>query len=86
MKIAAYGELSLHVSVVPTHAPAPADRQFLLRGVDMEVGGSPHYVAAQASAQGDSVLLVGTVAPDPASTAGFATPSPAGGLQQRPST
>ncbi|EHM28997.1 MULTISPECIES: carbohydrate kinase family protein [Streptomyces] len=66
MKIAAYGELSLHVSVVPTHAPAPADRQFLLRGVDMEVGGSPHYVAAQASAQGDSVLLVGTVAPDPA--------------------
>lgn len=66
MKIAAYGELSLHISVVPAHEPTSAERQFLLRGVDMEVGGSPHYVAAQASAEGDSVLLVGTVAPDPA--------------------
>ncbi|MFF1442755.1 carbohydrate kinase family protein [Streptomyces sp. NPDC058295] len=66
MRIAAYGELSLHVSVAPPNGLQDGAREFRLRGVDMEVGGSPHYVAAQAVAEGDSALLVGTVGPDPA--------------------
>ncbi|WP_250404504.1 carbohydrate kinase family protein [Streptomyces cellostaticus] len=52
--------------MAPSDESDTAPPGFRLRDVHMEVGGSPHYVAAQAAAEGDTALLVGTVGPDPA--------------------
>jgi sugar/nucleoside kinase (ribokinase family) len=65
MRIVAFGELCLHVSLAPVRdASAWPGNGFQPAAVDLEVGGSAHYVSAQLAACGEDVLTVGAVGSD----------------------
>jgi sugar/nucleoside kinase (ribokinase family) len=67
MRVAAFGELCLHVSIGPESETGQGlGSGSARREVDLEVGGSAHYVAAQVVACGDDVLTVAAVGSDAA--------------------
>ncbi|MFB7785214.1 carbohydrate kinase family protein [Streptomyces vinaceus] len=63
MRLVAFGELCLHMTLGPQASPA-SERKFSVRPIHMEVGGSARYVTEELARRGAEPTLVGAVGQD----------------------